>query len=316
MKVSCVIPTYKKFEYLKEAIDSVIIQTFPEIELIVTDDASDNINEDEIRCYVEENKKCNITSFKLIKHSSNVGTVRNMNLAVSISSGDIIVPLAADDKFASEDVVAQIVKRFDESKCNVLVCSRILCSEDMKTRYRLMPCPSYVSYINKHFDTAHSQFTHLALGDIMEFASGSSMYYTRAFFDSVGGYDERYRLWEDGPFIAKVTREGNRIETAYDIVSILYRDGGISSKTQKTGPLSAINLDYCRAIVNEYLAYPENFSHHQIRIMKGQYAIMERGEMTLGCVVRYPEAVMHIYLRKAKLLIYKRVMMLGKKPLP
>lgn len=312
MRVSCIIPTYRKFDYLKQAIDSVISQTFPDIELIITDDASDNIKEEEIRSYVEKNKKCNITSFKLKKHKSNVGTVKNMNSAINISSGNIIVPLAADDKFASEDVIAKIVKRFEESKCDILVCSRILCSEDMSIRYRLMPCPSYRSYIDRHLNTAHSQFVHLALEDIMEFASGSSMYYTKIFFDSVGGYDERYRLWEDGPFIAKVTRQGYMIETAYDIVAILYRDGGISSNSQSGNLKDAIHADYRSAIVNEYLAYPENFNRHQIRVIKGLCSINGRSKIPLVQMVRYPETIINLFYKKIKYSIYMHMMKLGK----
>ena len=42
MKVSCVIITHNRIDYLKRAVDSVVNQTYKNIELFVVDDASDD----------------------------------------------------------------------------------------------------------------------------------------------------------------------------------------------------------------------------------------------------------------------------------
>lgn len=306
MKVTCIIPTYEKFDYIEETLESVMMQTFPDIEIIITDDASSNFNERAIRRYIENRRQKNITHFQILKHERNVGTVKNMNLAVKASRGDIIIPLASDDKFASENVISLIVKRFKETSCKVLVCSRLKCSQDMAKKYRLMPHPGYIGYIKKYINTASSQFEHIALGMAMEFASGSSMYYTKAFFERVGGYDEKYVLWEDGPFIAKVTREGYRIEMAYDIVAILYRDGGISSKTSKGITQSKIRLDYINAIKYEYLAYPDRFTEKQVKVLIDKYQLLkEYGRESIRYIFKHPRAVLSIFKVKIKKFMYR-----------
>ena len=43
--VTCIIPTYRQMDYLLDSIKSVLLQDYPCIELIITDDASDNFNE-------------------------------------------------------------------------------------------------------------------------------------------------------------------------------------------------------------------------------------------------------------------------------
>ena len=304
MIVSCIIPTYKKFETLWTAIDSVLMQDYKDIELIITDDGSDNIDESAIRNYIENNKYKNIIKYHVLTHIKNVGTVRNMNSAIEASSGEIIFNLSSDDRIASEDVISRVVDRFIETNANVLVCSRIKCSEDMKSIIRLMPHQGYLKYINRKMNTAEKQYVHMALGCGMEFASGSSMYFKKDFFFKMGGYSQEYLLWEDGPFISKITRNGFKIVTAYDIKAIYYRDGGISSKKKKDKELSRIEIDYFKAIDNEYLKYKERFSKRQIRIINGRYEMFKNNEKNyLKAFIKYPDTIINMMYVKVKKLI-------------
>ena len=58
--ISISILTYRNYRYLYEALESVFSQDYSNIELIVSDDGSDNFPEDEIRTYIQKNKKNNI----------------------------------------------------------------------------------------------------------------------------------------------------------------------------------------------------------------------------------------------------------------
>lgn len=306
--VSCIIPTYKKFEYLKVALDSIFLQDYPKIEIIVADDGSDNIDVNDINDYIEKHKKDNIINYKLITQKINVGTVRNMNSAINICNGSIIIPLAADDKFYNENVISLIVERFIETNASILVCSRLKCSEDLQKQIRLMPHPKYVKYIEKKMNTASKQFHHVALGNSMEFASGAAMYYKKELFDKVGGYDEKYLLWEDGPFIAKVTRLNYKIETAYDIISIFYRDGGISSKAPKDKVLSKIEKDYVNEIENEFIAYKEIFTKFENKVILGRKKMQENKNIIDAKILfNYPEAVFNTLMIKIYKFIYRYI---------
>jgi len=72
--------------------------------------------------------------------------------------------------------------------------------------------------------TAKQQFLRITEGRAYNFASG----YNTEFLKSMGGFDEQYTLWEDGPFLNKMTRNGFAVDFEYDIVYIKYRTGGIS----------------------------------------------------------------------------------------
>ena len=62
--VTCIIPTYRQMDYLLDSIKSVLLQDYPCIELIITDDASDNFNEALIR---EQEQRAKETATKNAK---------------------------------------------------------------------------------------------------------------------------------------------------------------------------------------------------------------------------------------------------------
>ena len=297
MRVSCIIPTYRQMDYLLETIKSVLVQGYPNIELIIADDASENFDELEIQKFIQNNKKENLKNFYIIQHEKNVGTVRNMNDALKKCSGEIIMPIASDDVFYNTDVIEKVVNRFKSEQCEVMSCSRQLCSNDMKHRIRLMPHPAYHNRLKK-MNTAEKQFLSMAVGRSFELASGAAMYYKASYIMKNEYYDERYTLWEDGPFIAKTTRNGIKICMAYDIISILYRDGGISTSKNKEIPPKIYN-DYCNIIKYEYLDYLDRFGVLNRRILKGKFVIQNnRDKITFGIIFKYPEAVINRYLIK------------------
>lgn len=307
MIVSCIIPTYRQWDYLFEALNSVFMQDFAKIELIITDDGSEQFEKDKIEHYILTHKRENIIGYKILMNLKNVGTVKNMNAALAVCSGDIVMPLASDDCFYDSSVVSKVVNDFQKFGCQVLVCSRMRCSKDMKKEYRQMPHPAYLKHIEKQLSNAKQQYMHMALGNIFEYASGSAMYYKAGYIKKRGFYDERYVLWEDGPFVAQTTRAGIKICSDFGVISIRYRDGGISTLNKKVP--NKIYYDYCNMIKWEFLEYPERFNFLQKRIILGRYEIQKNfNAPNLRIAIRYPEAIINYYL----IMVKKLVMRTGK----
>jgi phenylacetate-coenzyme A ligase PaaK-like adenylate-forming protein/2-polyprenyl-3-methyl-5-hydroxy-6-metoxy-1,4-benzoquinol methylase/glycosyltransferase involved in cell wall biosynthesis len=84
-KVSILIPTYNRAQYLKKAIDSAISQTYPHIEIVVLDDCSTDNTAEAVKVY------SNIRNFKYIRNEQNIGFIRNWNRAVLSSCGEYIM---------------------------------------------------------------------------------------------------------------------------------------------------------------------------------------------------------------------------------
>ncbi len=223
--VTIVILTYKNFQYIWDAIDSVYCQDYPNIQLIISDDGSDKFPKIEIERYLRDKKSKNVRNYKIIHHEQNIGTVKNLNIAYGKADGEFVYPLSNDDIFTTSEIVSKITQVFLKKNCNVVVTSRMKCKEDGEP-ICLIPLQSELKYVNR-LNTREKQLKAFLTEQYYEMVSGSALYLRKSFWKSLGKFDEKYRLWEDGPFIAKVLSV-EKIETCFEIVSIKYRIGGVS----------------------------------------------------------------------------------------
>lgn len=92
-KVSIIIPVYNGEKYLKEAIDSVIKQTYKNWELVLINDGCQDNSQKIIDEYVKKNKK--ISTFK----QKNQGQSAARNFGVKKSSGEYVAFLDQDDRY-------------------------------------------------------------------------------------------------------------------------------------------------------------------------------------------------------------------------
>ena len=86
--VSVIICCYRRFQFIYEAIDSVLSQSYGAIELLISDDGSDNFPEKKIRNYIEKHKGENIKNVIINHETQNQGTVRHLNHARRLVHGD------------------------------------------------------------------------------------------------------------------------------------------------------------------------------------------------------------------------------------
>ena len=104
--VSVVIPTYKRTTTLKRAIDSVLAQTYKDIEIIVVDDNS------EFKDIREENRKLiksyNNKKILFIENQKNLGGGLSRNEGIKKASGDYIAFLDDDDEFLPQKIEKQL----------------------------------------------------------------------------------------------------------------------------------------------------------------------------------------------------------------
>lgn len=99
--VSILIPTYNQTHFLKEALESAINQTYPNIEIIIGDDSTN----DEVEMFVKSylNKYKNITYVKNLREEMDYGLTNVRNL-LKLSKGDYVNFLLHDDIFHIEKI--------------------------------------------------------------------------------------------------------------------------------------------------------------------------------------------------------------------
>jgi glycosyltransferase involved in cell wall biosynthesis len=115
MKVSVIIPCYNHWQYLSEALDSAIAQTYQNVEIIVVDDGSEK-QPDGATIDLLEQKKIQIVK---IDHS---GPAVARNRGIEAASGDLILPLDADDKIAPTYLERAVTHFKEDSSIGIVYC--------------------------------------------------------------------------------------------------------------------------------------------------------------------------------------------------
>ena len=111
IKISVVIPTYNRQEYLKRAINSVLEQTYDNIEICVTDNHSDDGTQALCEHYV---KKYGI---KYNRNNENLGFAKNIYHGVhKMATGDYVVYISDDDYFVDNYYFEDAVKHIQEKQ--------------------------------------------------------------------------------------------------------------------------------------------------------------------------------------------------------
>ena len=89
-RVSVCIPVYNCEQYVGQAIESVLAQTYTDFELIILDNCSTDSTGAVIRRY-------NDSRIRLVENETNIGAAGNWNKALSEATGEFIKLLCADD---------------------------------------------------------------------------------------------------------------------------------------------------------------------------------------------------------------------------
>ena len=100
--VSVVIPAYKSAEYLKESLQSIVNQTYRNLEILVLDDTPvDDGAQDIIQ-------KLNDSRIRYIKSEKRLGLVRSINKGIRLSKGLYIARMDTDDIAHKERIERQV----------------------------------------------------------------------------------------------------------------------------------------------------------------------------------------------------------------
>ena len=94
--VSIIVPCYNQAEYLPEALDSVLAQTYSNWECIIVNDGSPDNTEEVAKTYCEKDKR-----FKYL-NKENGGVASARNEGIKASTGEFILPLDADDMIGTQ----------------------------------------------------------------------------------------------------------------------------------------------------------------------------------------------------------------------
>lgn len=127
--VSVLVATYNSENFIKDNLDSLISQTYKNIEIVVCDDASSDKTVSIVKRYQEKDER-----IKIIQNEKNLGITLNMNNGIKNCNGKYIAILDADDWSYPYRIEEQV--KIMENNPNVVVCSGYMdiCDEELNMK--------------------------------------------------------------------------------------------------------------------------------------------------------------------------------------
>lgn len=113
--VSVGLPVFNGENYLAEAVESILSQTFRDFELIICDNASTDDTEEIARRFAARDNRV-----RYHRNATNIGGARNQKLAVDLSRGRY-VRLAAHDDLIAPTFLEECVQEL-ENRPDVIIC--------------------------------------------------------------------------------------------------------------------------------------------------------------------------------------------------
>lgn len=106
-KVSICIPAYLQIPFLKQTIESVLVQNFDDYEIVITDDSPDSSVENLLKEYSTN------TKIKYCRNKQQLGSPANWNESIKMARGEYIKIMHHDDWFAGPTSLSQFVEMLD-----------------------------------------------------------------------------------------------------------------------------------------------------------------------------------------------------------
>ena len=205
-KVSVLMSTYNSELNVANSIESILEQTYKNIEFLIVDDCST----DNTFKILEEYSK-NHENIQVFKNEINIGLTKSLNLLISKSSGDYIARQDDDDESYPNRIKTQI---------DLLQNSKIdFCTTRALTKQKKRKIPG-ISY---YFPTK------LLLKYKNPFIHGSLMC-KKEILISVGGYDEDFYYSQDLKLIIDLIQKGYKYKIINKLLYVLNTQNNISEK--------------------------------------------------------------------------------------
>ena len=101
--VSVLIPSYNHEKYVGDCLESVLAQTYSNIEVIICDDKSKDNTYEVIERYRQRLEE-KFSRICIIENDNNLGIVKNCNKLISLAKGDYYKLLASDDMLRPDGI--------------------------------------------------------------------------------------------------------------------------------------------------------------------------------------------------------------------
>lgn len=223
--VSIFVITYNSSAYIKETLDSILTQTYPNIELIISDDCSTDNTVEICENWLKENRD-KFKRTKLVVAPLNKGVAPNCNQAIREVNGEWIKGLSGDDKLLPNSIQDYVDYVSNNPECDIVFGKLHFFGKDnthveyvKKYYYDLFkeiqnPKDQYKRYLRRHY------------------IPGPGLFFRKSLWVRVGGFDENYPMCEEMPFNLKFLKQTKLHYLDKEVYGYCVREGSLSNSSK------------------------------------------------------------------------------------
>jgi glycosyltransferase involved in cell wall biosynthesis len=206
LKVSIITVVYNNSETIADCIDSVLNQSYPNIEYIIIDGESTDGTVDVVNKYGNK-----ITTFI---SEPDKGLYDAMNKGINLSTGDIVGIISSDDLYINDSIVEEIVDVFEATSTESVYADMLLVSRDN------------INKTIRYYDSSHFSPTKFAYGWM---PAHPTFFVKKHIYDKYGVFKLNYKIGADFDILCRFLYVNN---VSYQYIQkpiIRMRLGGVST---------------------------------------------------------------------------------------
>lgn len=237
--VSVVIPSYNHHRFVIQAIESVLAQTWPQVDLIVIDDGSSDGSAEMIQTFWEERG-----GFTYLRRE-NRGLIQTLNQGLVLAKGEYFCELASDDYLPADSLEKRATFLNNHPDCVAVFADGYMVWDERETKER------FLDEKRRHLFDQEDPIPDILRGTLPVFATG--LFLTSALRE-MGGFDsEIFRYYEDLETPVRLCQKG-RVGFLDDPV-FFRRDHGANT-SRVTHHIRAEKVRCYEKFVNDPSLYP------------------------------------------------------------
>jgi glycosyltransferase involved in cell wall biosynthesis len=208
MKISVITVTYNSQHTIRDTINSVVGQTYKNIEHIIVDGGSNDGTEKILNNYKNKNNK--------VFHKPRLGIYEAINFGIKNASGKFISILNSDDFYSSPDTIENIVKIFNKNPKTDIFLGDVVYFNNSEYYNPVR------SYSAKNFKPWHMLFGLMP--------PHPSSIISKSIYDKYGVYYEKFKIASDFDFFLRVIYINKVKYKKINHTIVRMRSGGVSDK--------------------------------------------------------------------------------------
>jgi glycosyltransferase len=211
IKISVVTAVYNNIQTVGETINSILSQSYAEVELIVIDGASTDGTLAVLETYRSH--------FDVLLSEKDQGIYDALNKGIQHATGDVVGFLHADDVFENCEVLTKIAAAFQDTSIDAVYGDLVYVRHDD------------IRQVIRYWKSGYYDDTALSRGWM---PPHPTFYVRRSVYERLGSFDTHYRIAADYDTVLRFLAVGKIRATYIPDVLVRMRVGGISNRSLKT----------------------------------------------------------------------------------